>query len=453
MRNFSIESHRQYKEYRNYIGKLIKKQKNAYYAQQVLENKNNIKHVYKVINEATNEAPKRFSAIQEIINETDKKIITSASELANYCNKYFIQIGDAINSRIEPPSNQCIFQTQNPLCIQTLFLNPVTENEIINIISSLKNTKSKGHDGISSNLLKLIHKEISKPLAHVINLSFQTGKVPSLFKVAVVTPIYKSGDKRSIGNYRPISVITSLTKIFEKCFNNRMTAFLSKYNLISTQQYGSVRERSTTDAMYKLVSTVMAHLNNKRKCITAFLDLEKAFDTVSHAKLMNILPKYGIRGTSLKLVENYLEDRFQVVKINGVVSEKLRISTGIPQGTVLGPTLFLLYINSLLDLKLHGEIIAYADDTAIVFEGETWEEVKVNTTIGIKLIMNWLGTHKLKLNINKTKYISFSLNSARTSRPDFNRIVVNEKTIEEVQNYKYLGCIIDEHLKWKLHAD
>lgn len=285
--------------------------------------------------------------------------------------------------------------------------------------------------------------------------------MPSSFKNSTTTPIFKSGDKKRATNFRPITVINNFAKIFEKCLKSRIVNFCNKHNIISPSQFGFRENTSTEKAVYQVAHTVFKCFQDRRKCLTVFLDLAKAFDTVNHDILFNRLENSGIRGMSLSILKDYLTDRMQVVKINNCLSDPLPVSMGVPQGTVLGPVLFLLYINEIFHIEgLEGEIISYADDTAVLFSSLSWEDTFQKATAGIQLISNWLNKNLLSLNIAKTKFITFS--STNVDQPNNAKIPIHSSTcpllsncqcpnIEKTRSIKYLGIIVDQSMRWNEH--
>ena len=208
---------------------------------------------------------------------------------------------------------------------------------------------------------------------------------------------------------------------------------------------------STSDAMYELISSITNCLNKGKKSIAVFLDLAKAFDTVPHEEILKILENYGVRGVVLDVFKSYLTNRRQKTKIKNSYSDPMDIKIGVPQGTVIGPILFITYMNSLLNMDTGGTIVSYADDTALHFEGSSWDEVQIKVKRGLFHVKGWLDSHKLTLNLQKTHYIAFSLTSI--NRPYFTSIAVEnfEHSINEVEQTKYLGIIIDKHLRWENH--
>lgn len=438
----------EYKDYRNQLNKLLLNTKNNYYTNQINENTNNLKKIYQIVAEASNEKNVKPASNLNILDSNDQQF-PSDTEMANYCNKYYINIGSDMASRINEPITP--LNILYPNLRDSMALNPVTNNEVILHISTLKNNTSPGMDRISSTLIKKYHNYIIDPLVHIINLIFSTGKVPSLYKVSVVTPIFKKGSKSNITNYRPISLISTFTKIFEKCLKCRLYDYLTSTNILNDRQYGFLRDVGTNDAMFELINNIKSSLDNGEKGIAVFLDLAKAFDTVPHGLLINALEQYGVRGVVLEVFKNYLMERRQVVKIRNVYSDPLEVKIGVPQGTVLGPLLFITYINSLLNLNIDGVTVSYADDTVLFFRDNSWEHVKNRVIKGLEKVKCWLDQNKLTLNTDKTFYIAFSMTDV--NRPAFNCITINgsDLCIKETNTIKYLGITIDKNLKWTNH--
>lgn len=442
------EREKEYRTYRNHLNTLIAKQKKEYYRQQIDNNKNDMRKMYDIVKDATNEKRAGRKKIEILKNQEKDNTFQNDKEMANYCNDYYTTIGEKMNEKIPNPTQPYLKEKPN---IATMFLSPVTKNDLIKNISELKTNSAPGHDNITARTIKQTHKEILEPIQHIVNRIFETSIIPNDMKTTIITPIHKAGTETNIANYRPISTITTLTKIFEKCLKDKIIKFLQQHNIISPNQYGFLEGKSTTDALHTFTKEITEHLNHSRKSIGVFIDLAKAFDTVPHDKLQNVMNNYGIRGTTLELMKNYLEKRQQITKINNTFSTPKEVKIGIPQGTVIGPILFIMYLNSLLKADINGTIISYADDTALIFHGQDWEEVKQKTKIGIKIVINWLETNRLTINMKKTNYLAFSLTKA--NRPIYCNIDINETIIKEAQHTKYLGIMIDKYLKWQPHMD
>lgn len=445
--NSNIKKVDEYKNYRNNLNKLITKTKNDYYKQKINENIQDVGKIYKIVSDVTNQNNQKESVIEKI--KSGGKTIVNEKEMSNFCNDYFINIGINMLNTIKDTKEQINIQYNS---LSSMYLKPVENDEILEHIHSLKNKCASGYDHISTKTIKHLYRYIVEPLKHIINRTFKTTLVPIQFKTSIVTPIHKAGSRNEISNYRPISVLSNLSKIFEKCLKKRLTDFLNINNIISKNQFGFQNGKSTEDAMYQMVNDITNNLDKSNVCIAAFLDLAKAFDTVSHDILLKILENYGIRGIALKLFQNYLTDRPQKTKIGKTLSDPNIIKIGVPQGSVLGPILFNIYMNSIFNIQVPGKIIAYADDTIVIFAAKTWEDVKQKLILGLNKIKLFFDSHKLSLNIKKSNYMAFSISEAK--RPNFNSILIDDHKIplKEVDNIKYLGIMIDKHLKWDKHV-
>ena len=300
------------------------------------------------MNEALNRNKQNIDLPSEFIYKN--KAITDRVEIANSFNEYFVNIGPNLSEKIDPSVNSTttyksyLTEPTNSL----LQFTQISELEVISAINNLENKTSYGCDGISNKLLKLIKNEISKPITLIVNQCLTTGIFPTAFKIAKVKPIYKKGNKSDLNNYRPISLLPTISKIFERVIHTQLYNYLSENKLLCEQQYGFRSQHSTELAAIKLVDYLTHNMDTNKIPTSIYLDLSKAFDTLSFDILLTKFKHYGITGVPLKLLTSYIKDRYQYVIYNGKTSNLLEIRTGIPQGSILGPLFFSIYINDII---------------------------------------------------------------------------------------------------------
>jgi hypothetical protein len=258
-----------------------------------------------------------------------------------------------------------------------MFLSEVTEQEVSKTIRELKTKKSDDVNGMSTWLLKQCQIGLAGPLTEIINLSFKSGIFPNSLKAAKVIPIFKKGDTLQPSNYRPISILPVLSKVFEKLFMRRMLSFFEEFNILSNNQFGFRKGKSTVDAIIRLVDMIVNDLDKHNMTLSVFLDLSKAFDCVEHNILLDRLWFCGVRGLPHRWLKSYLSDRSQQVQVNGVFSHTTTLRYGVPQGSILGPLLFLVYVNDLNSVIPRGKIVQYADDTTLCFSSNKIEEIEL----------------------------------------------------------------------------
>ena len=299
--------------------------------------------------------------------------------------------------------------------------------------------------------MKIIPDLILIPLGRIISTSFSTGVYPDALKISKIIPIYKGGSNENVNNYRPISLLSIFDKIVEKIMHSRLYEFLIEHKILHPKQFGFRKNNSTSYALLEISEKIKETIDKNKYGCGVFIDLRKAFDTVNHKILLNKMEHYGIRGTSLAWFNSYLFNRRQYVFINGESSSLLNVSCGVPQGSVLGPLLFLIYINDLPQISKNLNFFLFADDTNIYLEGDSPEKLEKQMNRGLKKLQNWLIINRLSLNIDKTNFVFFRPYNKPLKKSI--TLLIQKKAIQEKNAVKYLGLLIDSGLTWKAHLE
>lgn len=380
--------------------------------------------------------------------QVNNELITNPIEIANNMNKFFVKAGITgqmiTNNEVKPPESYVKVNV-----LDSFFLAHVTRDHVLQVIKSLPLKSSTDIDGLSTYIIKLIADAIIEPLTFIINLSFQTGIVPKRMKSAKVIPIYKNkGDPKNADNYRPISLLPTLSKIIEKIVYLQMTSYIDKHKLIYTKQYGFLKNSNTEMAIADLIDNVLHNKDENYYTLGIFLDIKKAFDSLSHVILLKKLNLNGFRGKINEWLASYLSERVQAIKIDELLSEQLEITAGVPQGSILGPLLFLLYINDIRNVSELTNPYLFADDSSILWKNKNLNNLFDIAKEDFKLYINWFIANKLALNFTKTDFLVWDWNSkSNTLIPD--EIVIDGHIIKRSAEIKYLGVILDDKLNWE----
>lgn len=454
------------------FSKLLRKAKKNYYETQFVTAAKDPKKTWELINTVCGAKVKeKISSVFTIKNE----VVSDRNVVAEQFNKFFATIGETLSEQI-PASHLDPTHFMPPRVTNTLFLSPVNPEEIQKYVQEAKPSQSQGFDQVSSILLKEIISEIKHALCNIINQSFAEGIFPSRFKLSKIIPVYKNGDKSNIENYRPISLLSEIGKVFEKCFYTRLIAFLNKEQILFESQYGFREAHSTVHALIDLVTTVKNSWYKKEQTAAIFLDLSKAFNTVNHSILCKKAEIYGVRGLSMNWLVSYLSGRQQYVYLEAAAcatetgpggsgsalvpnwwgdgraaaaSNVARCEVGVPQGSVLGSILFIIYINDMYRADNLLKYIQFADDTTVLCSSPDLPSLRVKIRKSLQNLALWLQTNQLTLNINKTKTMLFS----KGKLPDQKLgITLQNEELVQVNCIKFLGIIVDSNLKWKDHV-
>ena len=328
-----------------------------------------------------------------------------------------------------------------PPLTQSIFINPTNSFEVDRIIKSLK--INKGNICKPNNkMFKLSSSYISYPISCIFNCIIKTGNYPKCLKVACVTPLFKSGNKDNVSSYRPISCLPSLKIVIEKLLHCRLVDFLNVNNILCKEQFGFRSGLGKMDAVTNLLDHIYESMNSEKYFGAVSLDLSKAFDTVDHSILLKKLSHYGMRGTAFSLLESYLKDRYQYVSVNGFVSDQLPVTLGVPQGSVLGPLLFLLYVNDIPLVPKKSLVTIYADDIILYFSDFNVFNLCDTLSKDLEYLEKWLRCNCLTLNYDKTSYTMFTYKSI----PNNINIKINNFYVKRLPSLNFLGMVLDQKL-------
>ena len=415
-----------FNSYRKTYRKTLKVAKATYFAKRIANANNKQKESWYIINELNGGRANGESHILD----------------PDALNSFYVSIAANLSKHILPKQEALSYLGINHVP-DTFYFTPTNIYEIGEIFDLIKNKCASGHDGISLKIFSRLPEQALQVLAEAINVLWLKGDFPSILKLSTIVPVHKGGDREELSNYRPISLLPTLAKVIEKLVKKRVFSFLDRRNLISASQYGFLAGKSTNDAIFSFLEKLYLGINDGESAAAVFCDLSKAFDCVDHGILLRKLEVYGFRGKSLDWFTSYLSERYQRVMINNKLSAPRRIGTGVPQGSVLGPLLFLIYVNDFPLLDISGRFTMFADDTTILWQDTDLDRMERSMVNDIVVIKDWCDSNYLSLNITKTSVVSFKC--------QLGNISLDGQELDHLQHNKFLGLVIDSRLKFESH--
>ena len=376
---------------------------------------------------------------------------TNNSDKANELNQHFSKVCQEhirtdIDNSIDPEDYQPSF-TPPIFDIRT-----IDTNDVAKVIDNLKSSKSCSYDGITSQLVKYAKHEIAPLLVFIYNLSIKEKKFPNLWNEAQVTPLFKAGNADDPSNYRPISILPTLGKVLERLVHDQLYHRLSINNLLTARQSGLRKGYSMGTCIVDLMNDIYNKIDTGGACEVLFLDLSKAFDMVNHTILNTKLKALGVKESTLEWFCSYLNNRQQHTVVDSSLSDPVHMTSGVPQGSILGPLLFVCYTNDLPNFCENLGPFIYADDTTLLATGDSLDELDIKIQSDFDNLNNWFKVNHLSVNPKKSKLMVFCRDRSRFKGSHLT-VHSGDTLIETVDNFKYLGVHLDSHLSFDTHID
>lgn len=390
-------------KYRCILNKVISHSKLSYYKRILQTRQHFARHTWAVLDELLNKKGNSVTKVPKIMYSN--KTITNDIEIANAFNDYFSTIGNKLSNDISCDTDPTEFM--HPGITNTIFLSPITYDEVLKEINSLNDGKLPGIDGIPPKVWTSVSHVIAPVLCHLFNLVLTTGIYPDALKVAKVIPIFKKGDSTLPENYRPISLLPCINKLLERSIEKRLRSFLNSNNILFDFQFGFRKHHDTSHALLETVNCIRNYLDNGENALGLYLDLKKAFDTVNHTILLDKLKNYGIRGNAFEIMHSYLSHRKQFLYVNGIYSTCSYVNVGVPQGSVLGPLLFLIYVNDIKIVVPNESLRLFADDTNVFVHDSNCTILVHKAHSVLKQLKTWFDANRLTLHLGKTNFSIF----------------------------------------------
>ena len=442
-----------YLDVKKQVNANIAEAKKQYFLNGICESRGNTSKMWKFL---TRILPGKLNNVKFNVYDDSQNLVSDPKMVVSLFNSFFIDIGRNLASKIAPTGiNYLIYLRMMFGNIKSSFcFTSVSEEDVAKIINNLDAKKATGHDGISVKLLKTCNEFIVPHLTIMLNNCISKSIFPDVLKIARINPIFKSGDSSVLSNYRPISILPVLSKVLERLLHKQLYNYFVHNNIFYINQSGFRIGFSTQYSLHNVFENIYANINNGLYTGVIALDLKKAFDTVNFEILLDKLKFYGLDNNSLRFMSSYLSNRKQYVNIDGCKSSEEVINTGVPQGSILGPLLFIIYINDIPSVVSKSSINIYADDTAIYFANANLNIVQETLQHDMNNIYSWLKTNKLSLNLSKTVCMIITTRQMVTKNGSPNvEIKLDDCTIENVNVFKYLGLHMDRYVNFDIHIN
>ena len=381
-----------------------------------------------------------------LVDDPNKRVIED-NELPDYINTFFTGIGPKLasdfNERWVADLPAYVGERLGTLYIEL--------QDIEKVVSDINVCKASSIPFVSARVLKDAFMVITSQLSYMYNLSFSSGIFPNEWKIANVIPLRKGGDPTDVNNLRPVSLLPLPGKMAERLMHSHISNFIEAHGLLSDKQGGFRKGRSTIATVASLTDEILLGINNREYTLASFIDLKKAFDTINHKILLKKLPYFGLNINLLQWIENYLSNRKQKCTVNGQTSSELPITCGVPQGSILGPLLFLIYVNDVSTNLLHTNVLLYADDTVIFAKHTDEQTAHLWVSQDLALLQNWCNRNQLTVNLSKTKLMLFGSKNMLKNGAKLD-ISMSGTKLQYVKHFNYLGMRLEDTLTFELHA-
>lgn len=430
---------------RNEVKTLIQNARSDYYLKQIKQNRGNPKKFWTTVADLTNPGSRNRNKVKNIINPNTGEL-ADTEQSCNIINNFFVNIGQKLDYEL-PIGNDP--KTTVDTDSEFTMLPQISVPTIEKIVKEIELFKSSGCIEILTKIYKDAFLYLSEQLSYLFNLSLKMGVIPKMWKMGIVTPLPKKGDCTSPNNICPITITHICGKLLERILSDCLMDYFESNDILCPNQMGFRKGRSTTGAIYKLVTDLNLAYNNNEYSLAASIDFSKAFDSIRPDILLNKLKIYGIDQNMLNWLKNYFTDRSQKVHIDNCYSNMASATYGVPQGSILGPYMFVIYVNDLPILNLKSQLIMYADDLVLYYSDDNWLNTKATLELDLTHVYNWSLYNRLTINFSKSKYQVFATKQKLRHVYNESSITMLDKSLERVYTFPYLGVIIDCNLTFE----